>query len=82
MHFVTAELDGGPVLAQARVPVVPGDDETALAQRVLTREHPLLRACVALYASGRIALHGECIQLDGVALSRPLSFDGKAMESL
>src|SRR3546814_7462677 len=42
VHFVTADLDGGPVIAQARVPVLPGDDADALAARVLEREHPLL----------------------------------------
>ena len=39
VHLVTAELDAGPILAQARVPVVPGDDEAALAARVLKEEH-------------------------------------------
>ena len=39
VHLVTAELDAGPILAQARVPVVPGDDEAALAARFLKEEH-------------------------------------------
>ena len=39
VHLVTAELDHGPILAQAVVPVLPGDDEDALAARVLTQEH-------------------------------------------
>jgi phosphoribosylglycinamide formyltransferase 1 len=39
VHLVTAELDHGPILAQAVVPVLPGDDEAALAARVLTQEH-------------------------------------------
>ncbi len=39
VHLVTAELDAGPILAQARVPVLPGDDAHALAARVLTEEH-------------------------------------------
>ena len=72
VHFVTAELDGGPVLAQAPVAILAGDDEAVLAQRVLSREHPLLRACVALYASGRVALRGERIELDGAPLTAPL----------
>jgi len=41
VHIVTAELDGGPVVAQARVPVLPGDTPDTLAARVLTVEHPL-----------------------------------------
>jgi phosphoribosylglycinamide formyltransferase-1 len=72
VHFVTAELDGGPVLAQARIAVLPGDDETTLAQRVLEREHPLLRACVGLVASGRVALRAGVIELDGAPLHQPL----------
>ena len=77
VHFVTPELDGGPVLAQARVPVRPADDEASLAQRVLQREHPLLRACVALFASGRVALACDAIHLDGRALAAPLQLDGQ-----
>ena len=42
IHEVTAELDAGPILAQARVPVRPGDDAETLAARVLTEEHLLL----------------------------------------
>jgi phosphoribosylglycinamide formyltransferase-1 len=47
VHLVTAELDGGPILGQARVPVLPGDDETALAARVLKEEHRLYPRCLA-----------------------------------
>jgi phosphoribosylglycinamide formyltransferase 1 len=39
VHFVTAELDAGPIIAQARVPILPGDDAEALAARVLKEEH-------------------------------------------
>ncbi|MGN6513942.1 MAG: phosphoribosylglycinamide formyltransferase, partial [Lysobacteraceae bacterium] len=46
VHFVTPDLDGGPVIAQARVPVLAGDDAETLARRVLGREHPLLVATV------------------------------------
>ena len=42
VHEVTPELDAGPILAQARVPVMPGDDADALAARVLLEEHRLL----------------------------------------
>ena len=44
IHDVTAELDAGPILAQARVPVEPGDDAETLAARVLAEEHRLLVA--------------------------------------
>jgi formyltetrahydrofolate-dependent phosphoribosylglycinamide formyltransferase len=47
VHIVTAELDDGPILGQARVPVLPGDDEAALAARVLEQEHQLYPKCLA-----------------------------------
>jgi phosphoribosylglycinamide formyltransferase-1 len=47
VHLVTAELDDGPILGQARVPVLPGDDEATLAARVLTEEHRLYPRCLA-----------------------------------
>ena len=52
--------------------VQPGDDEATLAQRVLEREHPLLRACVGLIAAGRVALRAARIELDGAPLPLPL----------
>lgn len=72
VHFVTPELDGGPVIAQARVPVHPGDDAAALAARVIAREHPLLVESLQLIAAGRLALRGERVQLDGSPLPSPL----------
>jgi phosphoribosylglycinamide formyltransferase-1 len=47
VHVVTAELDEGPILGQARVPVLPGDDEASLAARVLAQEHRLYPQCLA-----------------------------------
>ncbi len=47
VHIVTPELDDGPILGQARVPVLAGDDEHALAARVLTEEHRLYPQCLA-----------------------------------
>jgi phosphoribosylglycinamide formyltransferase-1 len=72
VHFVTPELDGGPVISQATVPVLAGDDEQTLATRVLGREHPLLVATVRLLTEGRITLTGAGVLLDGVALHAPL----------
>lgn len=57
VHWVTAELDGGPVIAQARVPVHGDDDETTLEARVRGVERPLLLAAVRALAAGRIR-HG------------------------
>lgn len=72
VHYVTAELDGGPVIAQAKVPVLPGDDEDTLAARVLEREHPLLVETVRFIASGRVRLREHSVQLDGAPLAAPL----------
>ena len=47
VHLVTLEVDGGPVLGQARVPVLPGDDAEALAARVLAAEHELYPRALA-----------------------------------
>lgn len=55
-HFVVPELDAGPVILQAKVPVLPGDDEETLAQRVLAEEHKLYPAALAEVASGRARL--------------------------
>ena len=53
VHFVTPELDSGPIVAQAEVPVVPGDTEATLAARVLAQEHLLYPRALALVASGQ-----------------------------
>lgn len=72
VHYVTADLDGGPVIAQARVPVLPGDDEAGLAARVLEREHPLLVETVRWIANGRIQLKEHSVHADGARLQAPL----------
>jgi phosphoribosylglycinamide formyltransferase-1 len=56
VHFVVPELDAGPVIAQATVPVLPGDDEESLAARVLAQEHGLYPQALAAVASGAVAL--------------------------
>ncbi len=56
VHFVVPELDAGPVIAQARVPVLPGDDEDSLAARVLAQELVLYPQALAEVASGRAVL--------------------------
>jgi phosphoribosylglycinamide formyltransferase-1 len=52
VHEVTAELDAGPILGQARVPVLPGDSEATLAARVLEQEHRLYPAVLRRFAAG------------------------------
>jgi phosphoribosylglycinamide formyltransferase-1 len=72
VHFVTPDLDGGPVIAQARVPVHEEDTPETLARRVLVREHVLLVATLRLFAAGRIALVEDAVRLDGAPLPAPL----------
>jgi phosphoribosylglycinamide formyltransferase-1 len=72
VHFVTAELDGGPAVAQATLSVAPGDDEHRLAQRLLPLEHRLLPAVVALIAAGRLAWRDGAPWFDGAPLAAPL----------
>lgn len=56
VHFVTADVDGGPIVAQGVVPVLPQDDEASLAARVLAVEHRLLPAAVAAWCRGDVSL--------------------------
>ncbi|RAN79866.1 phosphoribosylglycinamide formyltransferase [Bacillus sp. SRB_336] len=73
VHFVTAELDGGPVIAQACLPIEPGDDELQLAQRLLPLEHRLLPAVLGLLVSQRLQWHEHGPRFDGQPLLRPLT---------
>ena len=56
VHFVSAELDHGPIVAQAVVPVLPDDDETTLARRVLAAEHELYPRAVGWFVKGELSL--------------------------
>src|SRR5262249_5486476 len=77
VHFVTAELDGGPVIAQANIAIQPGDDEHALAVRLLAREHRLLPAVASLIAEGRLTLDApDGVCLDGTRRAAPLRLRG------
>jgi phosphoribosylglycinamide formyltransferase-1 len=72
VHFVTAELDGGPVIAQAAMPIFADDTPETLAERLLQREHALLIASIGLIARGRIVLDGAGPAFDGRPLAAPL----------
>lgn len=72
VHYVTAELDGGPVVAQARIPVSASDTEDTLARRLLAEEHRLLPAVVGAIASGRLCWNGRAL-FDGRPLAMPLT---------
>jgi len=56
VHFVTPEVDGGPIIVQAAVPVLPDDDEERLAARVLAQEHRIYPLAVRWFAEGRLRL--------------------------
>ena len=71
VHFVTLDVDGGPIIAQADVPVLPGDDAATLAARVLEQEHRLLPEVVGWFCEGRISIENGRVRVcDAVASSR------------
>ena len=76
IHFVTEELDGGPVILQARVPVLPGDDAETLAARVLEKEHIIYPLAVRWFAEGRLGLNeaGQVL-FDNKVLDSPLELE-------
>ncbi len=65
VHFVTEELDGGPPVLQARVPIVPGDSAATLASRVIVEEHRIYPLAARWFIEGRLALTEEGAFLDG-----------------
>ena len=65
VHFVTAELDHGPIVAQAAVPVRPGDDAAALAARVLTQEHVIYPRAVRWFLEGRLSVADGVVRVRG-----------------
>lgn len=75
VHFVTAELDGGPVVLQARLRVLPGDDEARLSARVQRCEHSIYPRVVHWFASGRLRCGATGVELDGRPLTSPLVED-------
>lgn len=71
IHFVTAELDGGPVAAQTVVAVLPGDDASSLAARVQQAEHTLYPQVIRWFAEGRLTLRANRAMLDGQPVRLP-----------
>jgi phosphoribosylglycinamide formyltransferase 1 len=78
VHFVTSTLDGGPIIAQAAVPVLPDDDEKTLASRVLAQEHRIYPKAIRWFLEGKLLLANHSVQLrgahhdDGAALINPM----------
>jgi phosphoribosylglycinamide formyltransferase-1 len=65
VHFVRPVMDEGPIIVQAAVPVLPGDDEASLAARVLAAEHKAYPLALRLVASGRAKVAGERVEIEG-----------------
>lgn len=73
-HLVIPDLDSGPIIAQAAVPVLAGDTEETLAARILRQEHRLYPLVVRWFAEGRIAIDGDKVAVKGVACDAALLF--------
>jgi len=65
VHFVRAAMDAGPIIVQAAVPVLPGDDAAKLAARVLVAEHQAYPLALRLIAEGRVRVAGERVEITG-----------------
>lgn len=76
LHYVTRELDGGPVIAQVRIGVKAGEEADALAARLAPRERRLLLAVLPLFVQRRLSLGANGVLLDGEPLQQPLQLDG------
>jgi phosphoribosylglycinamide formyltransferase-1 len=73
VHFVDAGMDTGPIVAQAAVPVLPGDDEASLSARILMEEHRLYPLAVQLAVTGKVTIEGTRTRLDAEATVGKLS---------
>jgi phosphoribosylglycinamide formyltransferase 1 len=73
VFFVTPGVDVGPVIVQAAVPVLPGDDEQRLAARILQQEHRIFPHAIALFQQGRLEIQGRrvIIKCDSSAPNSP-----------
>lgn len=70
IHFVRTDVDAGPIIVQAAVPVVPDDSPESLAARVLEAEHRCFPLALRLIAEGRVTIRGNAVVIDG-ALGPP-----------
>ncbi len=78
VHFVTAELDGGPVVMQASIPILANDNAESLAKRLLQQEHQLYPLVVNLFATGRLQSRNGKAWLDGAPLTTPLQLSSQS----
>lgn len=63
IHFVVEDMDAGPIILQAAVPVEEGDDEDTLAARVLVQEHKLYPRAIELFLAGKLTIEGRCVRI-------------------
>ena len=77
VHFVTEELDGGPLIIQSCIDVRPDDTEATLSARVQREEHTLYPLAIEWFATGRLVLHGDAVMLDGRKLDKPVLVDAR-----
>jgi len=75
VHFVTPELDGGPAILQAEVPIIEGDTPESLASRVLEQEHVIYPLVASWFTDGRVRLDGSGVVFDDKLLQQPLKLD-------
>jgi phosphoribosylglycinamide formyltransferase-1 len=73
-HLVIPDLDSGPIIAQAAVPVLAGDTEETLSARILRQEHRLYPLVVRWFAEGRVNIAGNKVTVEGVACDATLLF--------
>jgi phosphoribosylglycinamide formyltransferase-1 len=65
VHFVTSELDHGPIIIQAAVPVLPDDNEQTLASRVLEQEHTIYAQAIRWFLDDKLAIKGNSVRVAG-----------------
>lgn len=74
VHFVSGEVDAGPIIAQSALAVAPDESETDLAARVLALEHVLLPRCIAWVLAGKVRLEGQRVLTEGLGAADLLTF--------
>jgi phosphoribosylglycinamide formyltransferase 1 len=79
VHYVRPELDTGPIIAQAVVPVHPDDDEERLSARILRVEHRLYPLALRLIAEGRVSVHGDRVEIEGAEIPDIAALNPQAM---
>ena len=82
VHFVDAALDGGPIIAQEAVPILPGDDATTLQDRIRSVEQRLLPRSIALLAAGALAAHGRRVAIDPARAAEAMPRPRRALLSV